>query len=199
MISTTKLRAALQLPSTFSEVLLTDLRDRAVAFVSQQTLRYFGPPVEQADILTGTGTRHLTLTERIVEGEESEDVTVVEQEYAGASATALAISTGFQVRHAGTVSVLARAGGEKWALDREYVVTYTRGYEEDHGPGDIEQLIVALVGLRIAVIGSEGLSSETIGGYSYSRPAIHAFEDGDMRSIPGAVRTIEAWKAPVFA
>jgi hypothetical protein len=196
VISTTKLRAALQLPTTFSEVLLGDLRDRAVAFVERQTGRYFGLPVEQVDILTGTGTRHLSLTELVVDGEA---VAVIEQEYAGADATGLEPSTGFQVRHTGYSSVLTRVGGDRWALDREYLVTYTRGYVVDSGPGDIEQLIVALVGLRIAGMGADGIQTETIGGYSYSKYAIHAYEDGDMRSIPGAVRTIEAWKGPVFA
>jgi len=185
VISTMRLRQSVAIPSSIGELVLCDLRDRAVAFVARQTDRYFGPPVEWTDIVRGTGTTTLVLPEQ---ASDDHPIHVTEEGVA---------FTGFTVRHRDTVSVLARA--DRWTLGVEYAVTYTRGYVEDAGPFDIEQLVVALVGLWAGQIGSAGLSSETMGGYSYSRPAIHAFADGDMRSIPGAVRTLEAWKAPVWA
>jgi hypothetical protein len=60
-------------------------------------------------------------------------------------------------------------------------------------------LLIALVAQRIDILESGGKHTETIGGYSYTKAAIHAFEDGDLRAIPGAIRTLEYWRVPVLA
>ena len=73
-------------------------------------------------------------------------------------------------------------------------MTYWRGYAIDAGPKDIEQLLIDLVSLRLNLQGTEGLASEAIGGYSYTRAAATDFEDGDLRRLPTALATINAWR-----
>lgn len=196
MISDERLRLALQL-STYSPApdLLADLQARAVSFVERQTHRYFGEVAETQVVLRGNGTRHLQLPNAPT---DPGYIAVSEQKYQGASTTLLGFPGDFAVRPLGTTAYLARAGGNVWQHGYEYVVTYDHGFPVDGGPRDIESLVIALVGRRLGEMGSDGLSSETIGGYSYTRPAIHAFEDGDLRSIPGAVRTLDYWRLTVL-
>jgi len=197
MIAEGRVRDALQLgPYSIDGTVLLSLRDQAVAFIERQTHRYFGSVMEAQVVLKGNGTRNLQLPNAAV---DPEYVSVVEQEYEGASATLLGYPDDFAVRPLGTTSWLARKGGAVWASNREYVITYDHGFVEDEGPKDVEALVVALVGRRLGEMGAEGKSSETIGGYSYTRAAIHAFEDGDMRSIVGAMRTLDYWRLAVWA
>ncbi len=197
MISDARLRAALALGSSSPDPdLLADVLRRAVAFVERQTHRHFGEPAETQVIIAGNGTRHLRLPDP---PSDPDYVSVTEQRYPGDATTLLGTPGDFVVRPVDTTAYLARAGGNVWEWGREYVVTFERGYQEDQGPADIEALLIELVGRRLATMGSDGLASETIGGYSYSRPAIHAFEDGDLRSIPGAVRTLDYWRLPVLS
>lgn len=191
MISDATLRAALKLtPTAIEAPVLAEFRDRAIAFVERQTTRYFGAPRTVTEYVEGNGARALTLAEAVRAGTP----TVEERGCPGAAATAV---TTFALRREGTRSVLVRTDGW-WRLGWEYAVTYEQGYADDAGPGDIAALVIALVGQRLATRGKEGLASETIGGYAYTHPAIHAFEDGDLRAIPGAVRTLEAWRPLVF-
>lgn len=199
MISDSKLRLALDLdPKEPTLGLLEDIRDRALAFIETQTGRYFGPPQTVTEWVTGGGGRYLQLSDR------ASVVTLTERAYPGATGASLVeVVDGaghWVTRENANTTFLIRSGdGSQWAAGYEYEVTYQRGYEVDQGPKDIEALLIALVGARLAIMESEGMSGESIGGYSYTKTPIHAYDDGDLRAIPGAVRTINAWRRLVVA
>lgn len=191
MISTAKIKAAVPLAVDVAESLLKDMEARAVEFIGRQAGRYFGASDEITEYLSGSGNRILRLPEPLT---TDEAVTLVEERaYPGGTATEIP-DDGFQVRPSDTSTILVRTGGNVWTCGMEYAVTYTRGYETDQGPKDIEQLIVDLIALRLTFRGREGLRSESIGDYSYTR-----FGEGDLDSIDGAWATIGVWRRPAFA
>lgn len=193
MISLSKLlrglpaSAAAEPPSTLEELI-----ERAVAFLQSQTHRYFGPPRQLTEYLSGNNSRFLKLGERII----GTIATIEEREYPGATPTTLTLNTDYAIRSGETTDYLIRLGNLTWCGTREYAVTYQQGYELDAGPGDIEQLIMDLIALRLSTRGKEGLSSEQIGGYSYSRSG---FTEADLAQLPGAIATIEQWRGIVYA
>jgi len=192
VISLDRLIDALGITDQATVPRLEEQRDAALAFIQTQTRRYFGPIASTTDILAGSGTRSLWLPESAV---VAEPLTITVQEFAhpGASPTAIVedASDGFQLRGAR----LIRLGGSGlWTRGYEYAVTYSRGYEENAGPKDVEDLLIELVRLKVNADGEEVMKSETIGGYSYTR-----FDDGDLESIDGASDTIKAWRRLVFA
>lgn len=192
MLSLEKIRAALP-NATTDDALLADMEARAVAFIESQTARYFGPPIIAAEVVLGRGTYHLQLSELARLDSDTTIESVDERAYPGQTATVIG-EDGFEIREQKNRTYLVRHGGYKWTLGYEYEVTYERGYDEDAGPKDIEQLILDLLALRFSMQGREGLRSETIGGYSYTR-----FGEGDFDSIDGSWPTIKAWREPVFA
>lgn len=179
---------------------LEDLITRATAFVERQTGRYFGAPKTVSYVLRGQGDRDLWLPEPPTDP-ESDPSEVVARCYPGADGTTITrgADDGFEVRLQGTRAKLVRKGGCRWRLDYEYEAEVEIGYEEDEGPGDVRQLVLALCSVRLNTRGNEGLSAETLGDYALTKPAIHAFDDGDLRSIHGAQATIRAWRRSVYA
>lgn len=196
MISLPRVIAAVPAAAALDPALVTDMVARAIAFVEQQTHRRFGLVEAASFVLEGTGTTFLRLPEPVVVPDSDEALVVTERQYAGESGATV---TAFDVRSGGNTDYLVRHGGTPWTNGWEYQVDYQRGYEVDHLPADIEQLVLYLVSIRVGRLGREGILSETIGGYSYSIGATYAFEDGDLRAIPGAMRTIERWRRPVYA
>ena len=178
---------------TAHDALLTDLEARAVEWVERQTGRYFGPPAETTEVLCGTGARRLWLAEPPVSVAE-----VVEYAYPGAEGVIIdpAAPDGYEIRTGGNEGWLVRRGGVWWP-GYEYRVRYTRGYPAGQEPADIRQLVLDLVALKWSIRGKDGLQSESIGGYSYTRSAFHIADDGDLKSIPGALRTIQSWRRAV--
>ena len=175
---------------------LEQQRDAALAFIESQTGVRFGSVVSSTVTVRGTGTGFLYLREPVL------TVTAVtEHTYPGATGSAVAEGgSGYALRTEGQESYLVRVGASgTWTRGYEYSVTYTHGYVEDAGPKDVEHLLVELVKLYRANAGREGINSETIGGYSYSKPATYAFEDGDLKQIPGAYQTIKKWRRLVYA
>ena len=195
MIDLTTLKEWLGIPATDTahDALLTDLEAQAVEWVERQTGRYFGPPAETTEVIRGTGARRLWLAEPPVSVAE-----VTEVVYPGGTETVIdpAGVNGYEVRVAGNEGWLVRRGGVWWPC-YEYRVRYTRGYPTGQEPADIRQLVLDLVALRWSLRGKDGLQSESIGGYSYTRSAFHIADDGDLKSIPGALRTIQAWRRNV--
>lgn len=194
MISLARLQKAIAAPENWDAGLAQDMTDRARVFVERQTHRYFGPKANVTEAARGTGTRQLMLRDNVV----GEVVSVIEQEYPGATPTTIAVvsesvTDGYELRHTAEDSVLVRSGGGVWTFDWEYLVTYERGYAIDKGPKDIEALVIGLVGMRFKLIGREGLRSEDIGGYAWTR-----FGEGDLDALDGAWDTIKAWRRPVF-
>lgn len=194
MITLAQLQSAVPAAVGKDSTLLEDMIARALAFVERQTGRYFGAPAETTEYLQGYGSRWLRLNDAVVEPDSDAELDEVQERcIPGGDVTLLGL-TDFEVRPSGTTSVLVRLGGPAWRIGYEYQVTYTRGFEVGDGPADIEQLLIDLVALKLGMRGHEGMRSETIGGYSYTR-----FGDGDLDAIDGAWDTIKAWRHPVVA
>lgn len=196
MISVARLQAANTRAASTDTVLLADMIERAVAFIQTQTRRYFGPITEFTDYRYGAGGRSLWLTDRVIPDEYGEVMLLEERPYPGGTATPFLIAD-YAVRtgpEASDVSRLVRLGGYVWTDTYEYAVTYERGYNVDNGPPDITQLVIDLVALKLKLRGFEGMRSETIGGYSYTR-----FGEGDLDAIDGARSLIKAWRPQVLA
>lgn len=199
MISVEKLQEAKPATVDIDPGLLQDMITRAVAFVSRQTGRGFGQAETVVEYLSGNGSRVLRLPEPVLETDSDSGLqSIIERPYPGGTETVIALSE-VELRSGGTTHNLVRLGGPVWCRGYEYAIEYQRGYLLDAGPKDIEELVIELVALRLTREGREGLAGETIGGYSYSIAAVHAFEDGELRAIPGALRTIRAWQRLVVA
>jgi hypothetical protein len=139
--------------------LLEELEREAVAQVESYTGHYYGPPAARVDYLDGSGGAVLWLP---AAGTSLSIGTVEELAYMGADAVAL---TGYESRG----SRLIRTDGYPWVLGYSYRVTYTAGYAEDTEPAMVRQVVRQLVSLAYQERGTEGLQSETIGDYSYTR------------------------------
>ena len=210
MISLSDLELHLGLSDGEDSALLIDMEKAAVAFIQNATRRYFGAEETVVEYLTGNGGRHLWLAEppSVDAYGDRDAITVTERAYPGATETDLVednATNGFETRLVGFEAYLSRLGGYRWVNEYEYEVIYTRGYvltaagadgtpDDIAAPDDIRQLVIDLISLRYQLHGNEGLRSETIGGYSYTR-----FGEGDLDAIPGALDTVEAWRRPVFA
>lgn len=172
---------------------LEALERGAVAFIERQTDRYFGPPEEITEYVTGAGGRRIWLRDHPIV-DEYHALAIVERSYPGGDATEISDSV-WQLRESDREFPLVRLGSDgPWTRDFEYAVTYWRGYEEGDEPADIRQLVLDLVKVRWQLRGHEALRSETIGGYSYVR-----FGNDDVDACAGAWSTIEAWRRPVYA
>ena len=176
------------------DAVLESLEARAVAFVENQTDRYFGPVASVTEVLTGYGGAKLWLTEI----PSTNPTTVVERAYLGGAEMTItdADANGFLVRTSNADAWLQRRGGSVWTDGYEYEVSYARGYDADAEPGDIRQLVLDLVTLKFGLAGSEGLKSETIGGYSYT---MGNFNAQDLEQIPMSAATLRLWRRPVMA
>lgn len=150
------------------DAILEKIEAGAVAFVERMTGRYFGTPEEVTEILSGPIEGPLFLLE------------------APAEDPALALEY-FDGSAWGTVDVSSYSldGEALWAApslwvygSRNYRVTYTRGYASGVEPPDVRQLVMDLASLKWNTRGSEGMESETIGGYSYTR--------ADLEKLPFA-------------
>jgi hypothetical protein len=201
MISFDRLQAAV--PSALEQTpeLLDEMIARAVAFIEMQTNRVFSTPREVTYVLTGQGSAFLPLPEPMAEPLEDSGgalISVVERSAPGGTATVVDVDA-VDIRAGGKSHTLVRHSPNIWTKGYEYTVAYLSGYVVNTGPRDVEQLVIDMVALRLARIGREGLSGETIGGYSYTVAAVHAFDDGDLNSIPGGMRTVRAWQRLVLA
>lgn len=195
MISLPILQKAIGAPSTWDTGLAQDMMERARVFVERQTHRYFGPKIEVTEVVPGTGTRTLGLRDQPV----GDVVSVVGQAYPGSTPGEIAavtgsITDGYELRRTDEDAYVVRSGGGVWTEGWEYLVTYTRGYDLDAAPKDIEAVVIGLVAMRFNLLGYEGLRSETIGGYAWTR-----FGEGDLDAIDGAWHTIKAWRRLVLA
>jgi hypothetical protein len=198
MIGILRLQSIIPSLSQLSPDAVMDLERRAVAFIESQTDRYFGVPESTVEYLQGTDGHALRLAGIAVEQDSDDEVTVTERCCRGTAAVSLS-SSAFDVRQNRYETVLVRIDGRRWRRGTEYAATYSRGYRQDCGPADIEQAIIDLIALRVNLRGKEGLSGETIGGYSWTKSATYNFTDGELRAVPGLLSTIGAWKRPVMA
>lgn len=220
MISAADLRVLIGLAAddASEDAVLWPLEAEAVAWVQRRTLRYFGPPAEITERLTGDGSVKLRLAEAPYTDDAITDpATIDEYAYVGAAPTTItgANADGFEVvkrvPEATNLGWLERKGGYVWTCGYLYVVTYTRGYaltaegaggapDDVAAPDDIRALVKGIVRFRHAARERDpGLISETIGNYSYSAGAIYQSEGAMVNQIPGAAETLRRWTRPVYA
>lgn len=143
--------------ATQDEALL-DLEKRAVAWVEEQFERRFQAGIAHIEYRWGNNTRSLYLRGHV----ESGAVTIRERSLGGDWEA----FTAFDTRANGQ---LVRNDGLAWYRAVEYEISYTNGYAE--APGDIISLILDMVGtawIALTSAGTEDLSSEKIGDYSYT-------------------------------
>lgn len=201
MISASVIQQAVSSAASVDSTLLEDMAVRALAVIEARTHRYFGAIERITEVLSGSGTRLLELPQIVhgAFGSDEDDVQGVEErEFPGAPVTVFAAND-FELRRGEKASYLARTGGGCWRLTWEYSVTYLRGYGDDELPEEIVQLVLDWLTLKLASNTNAGLSGETIGDYSYTKPATYAFTDGDLKQIPGALAVLDAWTPAVFA
>ena len=184
---------------TYGSILL-DLETRAVAWVERQTGRYFGPPVEQTDVIIGNGTDRLWLPEPpTVENvaQYAYPTTVIERQYLGATEETITDTDddGFAVRTGGNEGWLQRKAQTAWRCGWEYEIEYYRGYEAGEEPGDIRQLVIELCKLKWGEKGiNPAVKSETIGGYSYTLFNAVGSEDFGIGLSATGLATLRSWR-----
>lgn len=198
MISADDLLAWLGNPSDPGvTTVLTALEVRAVEIIQSETDRYFGTPIEHVEQLEGDGSDKLYLRERPFPEAESVEGTVVEYRAETGDAWVAMDASDWELEYPRPIwlgAVLRRAGGDVWEDGYQYRVTYTFGYEAGEEPGDVRQAVIDLVAFKYHERGREGLRSETIGDYSYTR--VNA---ADIQSLPETADTVQRWRGMVFA
>ena len=189
MISIVRLAEALDVTDEATIAKLADMRDAALAFIETQTRRYFGPIQTFTEYVRGTGTRSLYLRDIPLVG-GIYTTAILETDYPGA--TGSAVTGSVQLVHGHEAELLRAGSSGVWSSGSDYAVTYSRGYAEDAGPKDIENLLIELVRMKINAGGEEVMKSETYGGYSYTR-----FDEADLDDTASA--TITSWRRLVYA
>lgn len=179
MLDIDELKSWLKVEGSDHDSDLRSLERRAVAFLEGETGRYLRKKAQTTDIVDGTGTPRLWLSDP-----PSTDPTEVEEvPDPGDDPTTItaADEDGFEVRGA----LLVRKDGCVWTRDYEYRVTYERGFtaaasDDDHltdAPEVARQAVFDLVALKWRGRGKEETESESISGYSYRR--------ADIDGLPG--------------
>lgn len=144
---------------TTDDTLITEREADAVAWVEKQTHEHrFRTPEELVEVLTGKGSFQLVLPGHVDDDEE--EVTIRERILPGDWET-LDPAEDFERRK----DTLIRLDGQPFYRGAEYEITYPDGYET--APHDIQAVVIELVGAMLGDASSGGLSSETIGDYSY--------------------------------
>lgn len=167
LVSTATLKAWLGIASsdTQHDQLLSAQEARAVATIEQSAGRYFGP--EQAgfrETLTG-GRPALWLRD------DPKDGTLLLERWNGSGGwDAFEASTyeleGRRIHYITggglAIGLTGRSARPLWpGSHRSIRATYTRGYPEDGGPGDIQQLVIDMVAGKFRARGREGIQSES--------------------------------------
>lgn len=176
--------------------------DRALAWISTQTGRYFGEPMEF--VLRFSGGRvtdyrktfwlpEIPLTE-IVESDEV-DMLLVEEKNSAEAWVTIEDTEYELIRGPFLYEMPILEHDDYWPAGRKNIrVTYTAGYEVGSLPLDIQQMVLDAVGEWWRARGNQGLKSESIDGYSYEN---WAQSDG-RRFLADGMSTLSKWKHPVM-
>lgn len=179
---------------TDAVALAVDFADRMLAWVENQTQRYFREPKEFVERLSGDGTTALWIREMPVMDGESVPEPVLSVEVRKGGMWDLVSEDDYDLIDYLPVGPHLLEHVTRWPIGRRNIrVIYESGY--DRLPGDIEQLILEVTGHTYRERGKEGLRSESIGGYSYTR----ADAGGEDEFRDRWKSTIEIWRHTVFA
>ena len=166
IVSLADAKLALDITGTDSDDKLTALIDRLTEVFEREFHWYFGPSRERVEVMCGTGTPKMFL------GWPFLDTFALEcRSYVG-DAWETVETDDYEQRGRRVV----RADGYVWTKGYDnFRATYNEGYAEV--PGEIEQLALETISAVWRQSGSEGITSEKIGDYSYTLAAT-------LRSLP---------------
>jgi hypothetical protein len=198
VIPVAELKVRLGIETDEHDALLALLEESAVAYVENQTDRYFGLPDNVTEYLEGRGGSLLSLRARPVSG----PATVIERAYLGATDVTItgSASDGYAVRPGTRAARLLRKAALVWTDGYEYEATYMHGYAAGQEPKDIRQLVASIVGKLFAASESGGglLQGETIGGYSYRSGTTAGADIGAMLDEQD-LSTLALWTRLAYA
>lgn len=184
MIPANELRVYVRATAADDQV-LAQLELGAVAFIENDTGRYFGAPAETVETISGPMAGSLWLSDKPAIDPDTGDPLLVVEEWSG-SVWSVVVASDYRIVGNALVSTGVWTYGTN-----NYRATFTRGYEEGAEPADIRDLVMQLVASKWKARGNEGMKSETISGYSYTRA-----------DVPDPItydRTLEHWRGWPFA
>lgn len=215
LISRTTVKALQRISGTRFDDQIDALLQPVTDFIESQTGRYFVKRTDLIETYDGTGCEMLVLRRgpvisiadvwedaRWVFGDDTKlDATTY---YPNASVTLpvgymrkVIYLDGLDGATLSDAAFLRDVGGSGRIFRRgrgNVKVKGTFGYETV--PGDIQELAAALIGLKINAAGKEGMSSESLGDYSY----VTGFYLTDVKALgPQAAATLSAYKDPTAA
>jgi hypothetical protein len=170
--------------------------DRVLTWIEVTTDRHFREPKEFVLRLNGEGIGGLWLPELPIDDGESIPELLLEIELLENGTWSIVPEDDYELVTTGVTGPYLVEHKDEWPMGRRNIrVTFTAGYEFGELPGDIEQLVLEMVAHRYRERGNEGLRSETIGGYSYSRADMGGTEEfrEDWKT------TLARWRHGVFA
>lgn len=170
--------------------------DRLLSWVENQTGRHFREPKEFVERISGDDTPAMWIREMPVDDGESDPAPMLSVDRREQREWVEVDDLEYDLIDFLPVGPHLIEHETRWkAGRRNYRVTYTAGYQPGELPGDIEQLVLEMTAHQYRERGKEGLRSETIGGYSYSR----ADGGGEEEFRDRWNRTLEVWRHRVFA
>lgn len=171
MIELEDVKAWLKITVDTYDQVLTDLEERAVETIQRDLDWYFGPPRDAVEVLNGTGSDAMYLRQPPVGGEVT-----LETRYSVTGDWTAVPAENWELDGRG----LFCSPGFRWQRGRRnFRASYQEGFEA--APGDIQQVVLELIGATWRTRGKEGLQSERIGDYAY------------VNAQMGAVRSTSAY------
>lgn len=166
MITLDTLRDFLRIPidDHDDDAVIELIEQNAVSMIETQTgITYPAAAASIVEYVRGNGTPDLFLAGNLT----ADPTEVLERAAVGdvGEAITAAQSDGWVRRG----NRLLRKADAVWTLNYEYQISYAGGYAADAGPGDVRQAVMSIVAIIYRGRGTEGSSSESIGGYSVSR------------------------------
>lgn len=145
MISLNEIRLWHRIDATEEDMLLVRMEERAVAMAEKYTGHYFGVPKEVTEILHGTGTGVLVLSDPALEADavhdpEIEALTV--EEWDGTAWDTALVAADFTVDG----SMIYKTDGYWTYGRRNWRVVYWTGYDAGEEPQDVKQAVLNLIG-----------------------------------------------------
>lgn len=200
MIDYPTIKAYLKLPDDSDQALLQALETRVQSHLEGRLDLYLGPPEDVTWRLDGTGTDRLWLPQPVaVEDPQTVPTFETADGVGGWDAVVGAdVELGdIDPTRGRQQPVYALSHGDlvTWPSGRRNVrVTTRRGYEAGAEPGELVQLALGVIGVIYGQAGHEGMRSESIGDYSYTRATGGDDFDDAILGVPGAASTISRWR-----